>query len=184
MGNKAAEQVRLFRAGVLVCFFSSGIASLMLEVVWARILGTVFGNTVLASSTVLTAFMLGLAVGSVVIGKRVDRFARPLLLYGLLEIGIGLYALLFPWITEAGSSFYIWFYRSCAPAFWTLNAVRLGLSLLILLPPTILMGGTLPVPTRHLGAGQAEPGREVGYLYSVNTWEGVAGCVLAGFILL
>jgi len=184
MGGKATEQVRLFRAGVLACFFGSGIASLMLEVVWARILGTVFGNTVLASSTVLAAFMLGLAVGSVVIGKQVDRCARPLVLYGLLEIGIGLYALLFPWITQAGSSFYIWFYRSYAPGYWTLNAVRLGLSLLFLLAPTILMGGTLPVLTRHLGTGQGEPGREAGYLYSANTWGGVAGCVLAGFILL
>jgi spermidine synthase len=184
MDNKATEQVRLFRAGVLVCFFSSGIASLMLEVVWARILGTVFGNTVLASSTVLTAFMLGLAIGGIVIGKRVDRCARPLLLYGLLEIGIGLYALLFPWITGAGSSFYIWFYRAYASGYWTLNGVRLGLSLLFLLPPTILMGGTLPVLTRHLGTGRAEPGREVGYLYSVNTWGGVAGCLLAGFFLL
>ena len=184
MGGKATEQVRLFRAGVLACFFGSGVASLMLEVVWARILGTVFGNTVLASSTVLAAFMLGLAVGSVVIGKQVDRCARPLVLYGLLEIGIGLYALLFPWITQAGSSFYIWFYRSYAPGYWTLNAVRLGLSLLFLLAPTILMGGTLPVLTRHLGTGQGEPGREAGYLYSANTWGGVAGCVLAGFILL
>ena len=172
------------RAGVLACFFGSGVTSLVLEVVWTRILGTVFGNTVLASSTVLTAFMLGLALGSIAIGKMVDRCARPLLLYGALEMGIGLYALLFPWITAAGSSFYIWFYRWCSPGYWPLNGVRLGLSLLFLLPPTVMMGGTLPVLARHLGRGREEPGREAGYLYSFNTLGGVAGCVLAGFILL
>jgi spermidine synthase len=182
--RRPAEDIRLFRVGVLLCFFGSGMTSLVLEVVWTRILGTVFGNTVLASSTVLTAFMLGLALGSFALGKWVERIARPLMLYGLLEAGIGLYALAFPWLTVAGSSFYIWFYRACAPGYWTLNLVRLGLSLIFLLPPTFLMGGTLPVLTRHLGTGREEPGREAGYLYSVNTWGGVAGSALAGFILL
>jgi len=182
--GKPREQLRLFRAGVLICFFGSGMTSLILEVVWTRILGTLFGNTVVASSTVLTAFMFGLALGSIVLGQVVDRFARPLLLYGLLEFGIGLYALLFPLITAPGSNFYIWLYRAYSPGYWTLNLARLGLSLLFLLPPMFLMGGTLPVLTRHLGTRRDDPGREVGYLYSVNTWGGVVGCLLAGFIAL
>ena len=184
MIGQSTEQVRLVRIGVMACFFGSGLTSLVLETIWNRILGTVFGNTVLASSTVLTAFMLGLALGSIVIGKFVDRVGRPLLLYGLLELGVGLYALVFPWIMAVGSDLYIWFYRAYAPGYWTLNLTRLGLSLVFLLPPTFLMGGTLPVLGFHLGTGKHEPGREVGFLYGANTLGGVAGCVLAGFILL
>lgn len=175
---------RLVRAGVIVCFATSGLTSLVLEVVWVRMLGTVFGNTVLASSTVLTAFMLGLAIGSRLLGKLADRIAQPLLLYALLEAAIALYALLFPTIMAAGSGFYIWFYHSCSPGYWTLNFTRLTLSLLTLLVPTLFMGGTLPVLTRYLGSRASQPGQQAGFLYSANTWGGMAGCALAGFIML
>ncbi|MBM3881038.1 MAG: hypothetical protein FJ387_15175 [Verrucomicrobia bacterium] len=169
---------------VLGLFVGSGAASLVLEVVWARMLGTVFGNTVLAASTVLTAFMLGLALGSAWVGRRVDGSERPLFWYGGLEVGVGLYAWLFPWLMDGAGACYSWFYRMAEPGPWALNGVRFGLSLLLLLPPTFLMGGTLPVLARHLGLRHREPGQEVGYLYALNTFGGVLGCFLAGFFLL
>ncbi|MGB2822792.1 MAG: hypothetical protein WBF17_17540, partial [Phycisphaerae bacterium] len=91
-GRQEAEG-RRFRPAVLVFFLTSGATGLALEVVWTRLLGVVFGNTVYAASTVLTAYMLGLALGSAVLGPLADRSRRPLVLYGLLEIGVGLYAL-------------------------------------------------------------------------------------------
>jgi len=169
---------------VLLFFFCSGAAGLVLEVTWTRILGTVFGNTVFAAATVLTAFMLGLALGSAVLGRVADRRARPLMLYGALEIGVALYAFLFPVLTFLTDEMYRWFYRAADPGFILLSAVRLIFSMLLLLPPTFLMGGTLPVLGRHLGVRAGEPGREVGYLYALNTFGAVTGCFLAGFVLL
>ncbi|HYW79542.1 MAG TPA: fused MFS/spermidine synthase [Thermoguttaceae bacterium] len=173
-----------FRAIILLFFLVSGATGLVLEVVWTRILGTVFGNTVYAASTVLTAYMLGLAVGSLVLGRVADRSERLLRLYGWLEVGVGLYAMLFPLLAAASLAVYAWFYQTFAPGFALLNLVRFGLSLLLLLPPTFLMGGTLPVLGRFLSKANHEPGRQVGYLYGVNTAGAVCGCFLAGFVLL
>src|SRR5216683_5802236 len=68
-------------------FFLSGISGLMYEVVWVRMLTRILGSTVYATSTVLAAFMAGLAIGSFVIGRFIDRSRRPLLWYAVLECG-------------------------------------------------------------------------------------------------
>src|ERR1051326_1135979 len=82
-------------------FFLSGATSLVYEVIWVRLTGLVFGNTSQAISTVLGAFMAGLALGSWKLGEKADRSENPLRLYGLLEIGIGLSAALVPLIFRA-----------------------------------------------------------------------------------
>src|SRR5436190_5297768 len=81
----------------LLCFFLSGVSGLVFEVVWTRELGLVFGSTTLAISTVLSVFMGGLALGSVIAGRFADRLRRPLLVYALVEAGVGLYGLAIPW---------------------------------------------------------------------------------------
>src|SRR6266545_8304942 len=81
---------------VAACFFLSGATGLIYEVLWARMLGLVFGATTLAVSTVLAAFMGGLALGSALAGKLAPRFRKPLSTYGWMEIGIAIYALLVP----------------------------------------------------------------------------------------
>src|SRR5919199_1834487 len=86
---------------ILLCFFASGMSGLVYQVVWVRELVLVFGATTFAVSTVLTAFMGGLALGSFYFGRRSEQVARPLRLYGLLEIGIGLYGLAVPFIFAA-----------------------------------------------------------------------------------
>ena len=70
-------------------FFLSGATGLVYEVIWVRLTGLVFGNTSLAISTVLGAFMAGLALGSWKLGRKADRAQNPLRVYGLLELGIG-----------------------------------------------------------------------------------------------
>jgi spermidine synthase len=86
--------------------------------------------------------------------------------------------------------FYLWFYQACEPGFAVLNLVRFGVSLTILLLPTFLMGGTLPVlsalwtiPARRQG-GAPRTGQSVGLLYAVNTFGAVAGSFLAGYFLI
>jgi spermidine synthase len=155
-----------------------------------RSLGTVFGNTVLAASTVLTAFMLGLALGGWLLGRLADRIRQPLRSYAYLELAIGVYALAFPTILQSVDRFYLWFYQSYEPGFYVLNLVRFSVSMVILLLPTFLMGGTLPVlsalwtiPTeRH--DGKRRTGQSIGLLYAVNTFGAVAGSFLAGYFLV
>jgi spermidine synthase len=174
----------LAHPAVMAMFLASGATGLVLEVTWTRMLGTVFGNTIHAASTVLTVYMLGLALGSAVLGRVADRVRRPLLLYGCLEIGVGLYAMVLPWLLAGCSGLYVWLYRAAWSSPGAVTAGRFALSVLMLLPPTFLMGGTLPVLGRHLAAGRPQPGRLVGYLYAVNTFGAVGGCILAGFVLL
>src|SRR5215510_2759955 len=81
-----------------VCFVFSGATGLIYEVLWARMLGLVFGATTLAVSTVLAAFMGGLALGAALAGRLAERIRKPLSLYGWMEIGIAIYALLVPFL--------------------------------------------------------------------------------------
>src|SRR5512132_3066456 len=81
-----------------LCFVLSGATGLIYEVLWARMLGLVFGATTLAVSTVLAAFMGGLALGSALAGRLASRIKRPFRAYGLLELGIAVYALAVPFL--------------------------------------------------------------------------------------
>ncbi len=184
------HRISVARRVVLPLFLVSGTAGLIYEVTWTRAFGVVFGNTVFAVSTVLTAFMLGLALGSWLFGAVADRSSRPLLLYALLELLIGGYALTLPTILGATDVFYRWFFRSFHPGFYPLSLVRFVLSILILLLPTALMGGTLPVLSRLWAtsskkeSGATRIGQSVGLLYAVNTFGAVAGSFLTGYLLL
>jgi len=180
----------MIRRAVVLLFLVSGATGLVYEVVWMRSLGTVFGNTVLAASTVLTAFMLGLALGGWLLGRRADRVRQPLRLYSYLELGIGIYAFAFPSILSYVDRFYLWFYQAWEPGFTLLNLVRFVVSLIILLLPTFLMGGTLPVlsalwtiPVQPRARGR-RTGQSVGLLYAVNTFGAVVGSFLAGYFLI
>src|SRR3954470_2701969 len=81
---------------ITLCFIFSGATALIYEVLWARMLGLVFGATTIAISAVLAAFMGGLALGSAIAGKLAQKIKKPLSTYGLIEIGIAIYALLVP----------------------------------------------------------------------------------------
>ncbi len=176
--------IRLYRPLVLTCFFISGACGLIYQVAWLRVMGLVFGNTTFAASTVLAGYMAGLGLGALHFGRRIDRGGDPIGVYGLLELGIGGYALLTPllWkIIEAGSA---GFYRLVQPDFFTLSLFRFAVAFLVLFPPTFLMGGTLPVITKAFVKNEAETARGVGLLYALNTLGAVLGTFLCGFYLL
>jgi predicted membrane-bound spermidine synthase len=176
-----SQAPRILFTTAVACLLISGIAGLVYEVVWARYLALFLGHTSHAVVVVLVAFMGGLAVGNAWLGSRADRVRRPLALYAWLEIGIGLYALVFPYYYEACHRAYITLARAWQPAGGGLFALRLSFSLWTILLPTILMGGTLPVMvklvTRSLGELQAR----VAVLYFANSAGAVAGIVLADF---
>jgi spermidine synthase len=135
--------------------------------------------------------MLGMALGSWFFGRLADQCTRPLRLFALLELLIGIYAIVFPTIMATTDVFYLWFFRSFHPSFYPLSLVRFVLSVLILLFPTVIMGGTLPILSRLWATKESKEemsdthvGRSVGLLYSINTFGAVAGSFLAGYVLI
>jgi spermidine synthase len=105
-----------------------------------------FGDTVLVVSTVLTAFMAGLALGSVWCGRHIDRRPRVLGLYAVVEAGIGLTALALPLVLHGMTPVYVWLHQHLHTMPMLLALARFLLAFSLLLVPTTLMGATLPIP--------------------------------------
>lgn len=169
---------------VLVIFFLSGACALVYETVWQKMLCLVFGITTYATATILAAFMGGLALGSFLFGRRADAVERPLRAYALLEVGIGLFALVFPAIVAGLMALFAGIARTLEPAAMVLALIRLVLCVGVLAIPAVLMGGTLPFMARFYVRSLNQVGRGAGALYGLNTLGGVVGCFLAGFVLM
>jgi spermidine synthase len=165
-------------------FVVSGACGLVYQVVWTRQLVTVFGVTAFAVSTVLVSFMGGMAVGAALLGGLADRVRRPLRMFALLEAGIGVYALLLPMLLRGADLAHRALSGVLPDDFVVRSVLRFALCLLLLLPPTALMGATLPALGRGLLRHAGRFGRGLGILYFVNTLGAAAGCWLAGFHLI
>ena len=168
----------------LFCFFFSGAAGLIYQVVWTRMLTQIFGNTTYAIATVLSAFMAGLAIGSYLFGKIADRGKNDFLLYGVLEAGVGIYGFAVPWLFLLAQKAYAPIFGLNESYPFIFNLVLFCLSFLLLVFPTLLMGATLPVLSRFYVRSFAQFGRRVGDLYATNTLGAVIGCAAAGFFLI
>ena len=168
----------------LFCFFFSGAAGLIYQVVWTRMLTQIFGNTTYAIATVLSAFMAGLAIGSYLFGKIADRGKNDFLLYGILEAGVGVYGFAVPWLFRMAQKIYgpIFGLNESYP--FIFDMVLFLLSFILLVFPTLLMGATLPVLSRFFVRSFAQFGRRVGDLYATNTLGAVIGCAAGGFLLI
>ncbi|MDH3285683.1 MAG: fused MFS/spermidine synthase, partial [Acidobacteriota bacterium] len=166
---------------IVACLFLSGAGSLMLQVVWSRSLRLVFGSSTLAVSTVLVAYMLGLGFGGLWGGRLAPRLRGAVRVYGLMEVGIGLYALFVPWLLGLYPELNRFVTGNLD--FWPAASLRLVLALAALLIPTWLMGATLPVLVSAVASRPGEIGRRVGLLYGVNTLGAVTGVLLATFAL-
>jgi len=172
------------RSVVLLLFAMSGAAGLMYEVVWRRMLSVVMGGSVYATAAVLSSFMGGLFLGSIVVGRWADRWKNPLLAYGIFEVFIACFALFFAHACRGLSSLERLLYPVLENHLLVLTGVKFVAGFLLLLFPTFLMGGTFPLLSKlYLGAG-ISLGRGIGRLYAVNTGGAVLGTVLAGFLLI
>ncbi|HEV7798429.1 MAG TPA: fused MFS/spermidine synthase [Pyrinomonadaceae bacterium] len=169
---------------VAACFFLSGATGLVYEVLWARMLGLVFGATTLAVSTVLAAFMGGLALGSALSGRIGASVKRPVRAYGLLEIGIALYALAVPLLFSLVDNLYAVIWQQFHPGFFAFSLWRFLLSCIMLLVPTTLMGATLPLLSAALLRSAGPTSTSITRLYTRNLAGAICGCVVAGFLLL
>jgi spermidine synthase len=167
-----------------LCFLLSGFAGLIYEVCWIRKASIVFGATSYALSTVLAVFFLGLASGSYVFGRIAQRTERPLRLFALMELAVGMLALSSPLAFRAADSLFGAAYRAVGDQHVMLVIIRIFLVSLVLLPPTFLMGGTLPLYCRQYVNDPERIVRSVGFLYGLNTVGAALGCLATGLFLL
>ena len=183
-------------ATVLGVFFLSGVSGLVYQVLWVRLFGNVFGNTVHSAAAVTAVFMFGLGVGSYLIGRWGDRLflsdsRRPLRFYGYAELLIGLWCLLVAWILPELSALSAWgsTYVPGQKGWFELSGasylLRYGTAAILLAPATLLMGGTLTLLIRHLVAHETGlAGWKVGLLYGFNTLGAAVGAFLTDLALV
>jgi len=168
-----------FLPALLLLFFGSGCAALMYEIIWLQLLQLVIGLTTASLGILLGTFMGGMCLGSLALPRVVSARRHPLRVYALLELGIGLigvavvYAV--PWLGEI--------YASKAGAGWSGILVRSLLAAVCLVPPTLLMGATLPAIARWVES-TPRGASCLGLFYGGNIAGAVCGCLLAGFYLL
>lgn len=164
---------------LILLFIGSGCAALIYEVVWFQMLQLVIGSTGISLGVLLGAFMAGMCIGSLALPRFVPIDRHPLRVYAVLELAIAAVAIaLLGLIPLVGGA-----YVAIVPSGLASVLFRALLAGLLLLPPTILMGATLPAIARYV---EATP-RGVswmGFFYGGNIAGAVAGCLLAGFYLL
>ncbi|AFM28085.1 fused MFS/spermidine synthase [Desulfomonile tiedjei] len=169
---------------IYAIFFASGMSGLIYQVVWLRILSRTTGVTIHATAIVVAAFMAGLALGSFIFGRIIDKRNDALKVYALLELLIAGTVLIVPYLFAASVPLSSAVYGMTGESV-TLTALFTGLvSFLILLVPTVLMGGTLPILTSYLVKQDHFFGKHLSLLYGINTWGAVMGVVLCGFFLI
>jgi len=180
----ASRAAPSLRGVVLSLFVASGAAGLIYQVVWSRELVLVFGNTTQAVATIVTAFMAGLGFGSLVGGRLADTSARPLRLYGLVELGVATVAALLPIAFHGLAEVYRGVWPSLVERPGQLAGVRFALAVAAVAPATFLMGMTLPLLTRYLVRTLDEAGARLGELYAANTIGAMVGTLIGGFVLI
>ena len=168
-----------FFPALLLLFIGSGCAALIYEVVWFELLRQVIGASSVSLAILLASFMAGMCIGSLGFSRRVPERWHPLKVYAVLEVGIGILGLAMLLILPAVQFLYVSVFGYGLAGI----LLRATVCLLCLLPPTILMGATLPAVARWMEATRIGISR-LGFLYMANLAGAVAGCLLAGFYLL
>jgi spermidine synthase len=169
---------------ILFLFFCSGATALVYEVVWSKYLSLIFGSTAYAQTVVLAVFMGGLALGNRIIGARSDLLQKPLVAYGVLEVLVGLFAFCFPWFYKAADGLFTAAGSPLLDHSFALLLLKCVISIGLLLLPTVMMGGTLPLLSAWLQKQSNDAGRWSARFYSTNSLGAVFGAWFAGFILI
>ncbi len=170
----------------LLCtiFLISGASALMFQALWFRQAGLAFGNSIWASSLVLSGFMGGLALGNGLAALERGRLKHPIACYALMELLIGLAGVALVYLLPELGQWLAPLFFPLLDQPWMLNGLRLLFAFLLLLIPSTAMGLTLPVLTKALSAQDPVFGRVLGRLYGWNTLGAVFGVLLTEFVLI
>ena len=173
--------IRVRTAALLL--FGSGFCALVYQTAWLREFRLIFGASTAASAAVLGVFMAGLGFGGIILGRRVEKWTKPLAFYGWLELFIAAAAALSPFLIFLARQIYISLGGTTALGMGLGTVVRLILAAIILGVPTFLMGGTLPAVARAVVSRDDTSRRALGVLYGVNTLGAVTGALAGTFYL-
>lgn len=173
---------------VVACFLLSGFAALVYETVWLRQFAILLGTSEQALAIVLSSYMGGLSIGAVLASRFVDRVRRPLLVYGILELGIAVTALAIPiglhFVEQAQRYFFGGLAEPPEAGGWAQGIFTFVSVATMIVIPTALMGATLPLLARYTVRSDAEVGTKIGLLYAINTFGAVLGTLAAAFLCL
>jgi spermidine synthase len=165
-----------------LCFFASGAAGLLYEVVWSKELSYLLGNSLHAVATVVAAFLGGLALGARFLGPALGRRSDGARVYAGLEIGVAVLGVISLPVLRGLDPVVGVLYRSFGGEGAAFAVARFALVFTLLVPPALLMGATLPVLVTRFERGRVGP--TMAWLYAVNTLGAVAGTFAGGFVLL
>jgi spermidine synthase len=164
---------------LVLLFVASGCAALIYEIVWFQLLSLIVGSSAISLGVLLATFMGGMCIGSIGLSRVVSSSKHPLAVYAALEVGIGVFGLLVLWLLPYVGGLYT---SIGGPGMFGI-VVRATFCALFLLPPTIMMGATLPAISRWVET-TPKGVSWLGFFYGGNTFGAVGGCLLAGFYLL
>ena len=173
--TETGPSVRIVPPALLL--FASGAAALVYQVLWIKQVSLVVGVDVYAITIGVSAFFLGLAIGSAIFGRIADRFARPVRLYALLEGGVAVLGVAVTIVLPTMARPFASLEATAGPLAWGIVFVLVGV-------PAILMGGTLPVLVRALSPRVTDLGATGGTLYAANTAGAIVAALLTSFLLI
>jgi spermidine synthase len=167
----------------LIAYTCSGLAGLVYEVTWTRLLTLYLGHTTAAASVVVAAFLGGLAIGAAIGGRLASSWTprRCLQAYVALEFAVAICALLLPVELTLFVPLLRWAYSDGAALF---TLIRVFSCIVMVMLPALALGATFPMAIRWFARLSAEPARESSRLYFVNTVGAAIGALLAGFVLI
>lgn len=156
-------------------FFLSGVSALIYQIMWQRMLFTIFGVDLTSITIIISVFMFGLGIGGLLGGAIADIMTKRLLiLYVFIELGIALFGFISPALINGLGN-----------VMFSTNELLTGFACFAMLAfPTILMGATFPILVTHVNQHYQNVGKSVGNLYFVNTMGAAVGAYFSGFILL
>jgi spermidine synthase len=161
---------------LLLLFFGSGCAALIYEIVWLQLLELVIGSSGISLGVLLGTYMGGMCLGSLVLPRLISPRIHPLRVYAFLELGIGVIGILVLWGMPLVAGIY-------TAIHWHGILIRTLFAAACLIPPTLLMGATLPAVARFVES-TPEGVSWMGFFYGGNIAGAVVGCLAAGFFLL
>lgn len=162
---------------ILLAFGISGMTALIYEIVWTRPLQLIFGSTIHAFSTILTTFFIGFALGAFMIRNFADKTSKPLFIFAILQLGIGVYGLLILWMFKMLMPVYLSLYTA------GLQFMQFFLIFLVLIFPATLFGASWPIACKAY-VGKEKQGCDIGIIYSANSLGSFSGPLFAGFFLI
>jgi len=165
--------------------FLSGGSALIYQLIWVRLLGLVFGVSSFAVATVVAVFLLGLGLGSYFFGRWSEHAKDPLRIYVYVELGIAALSMVSYVIIDALPVYrHVYEYAYNNLGLYGLSLVRLVLSIVVLLPPVFLIGGTMPLIAKYFITAPQQLGSNFSKLYYFNTLGASAGVLLTGFVFV